>query len=120
MLGLLGMGLTFGGLRGWPPMAASPPLGLPGGFWLRRLAVSPQPGAGARRPSARTMRSLSPRYFEASDAEDTLKKEHPHSVATAGRAGAARGGGAGRVGARQRRKGRVGAAPPCPQTTGAP
>jgi hypothetical protein len=30
------------------------------------------------------MRSLSPRYLEASDADDTLKNEHPHSVATDG------------------------------------
>jgi hypothetical protein len=37
------------------------------------------------------MRSLSPRYLDASDADDTLKNEHPHSVATAGEAQSRRG-----------------------------
>mmetsp|Transcript_17720 Transcript_17720/g.44668 ORF Transcript_17720/g.44668 Transcript_17720/m.44668 type:complete len:202 (-) Transcript_17720:203-808(-) len=42
-------------------------------------------GAAARAMSnrQRTMRSLSPRYLDASVADDTLKKVHPVSVATA-------------------------------------
>ena len=43
----------------------------------------------------RTMRSLSPRYLDAREAEDTLKKEQPHSVATGSGGEGARAGEAG-------------------------